>query len=286
MGKKSKKAILEDQRPKKSYFRMRAFFRMLVFGFAVLGLSVTGIFAYKSFKKNIFAGDKLNNPTKVDWRVTLKTLDNQDESLPEDVYNKIIGLVRKNLGTGNHESLEKVAEIIQAETAFARVHVLKTAYNAVVVSFERRRPVLSVEVAGVRRFVSEDGVVYGVASNQSPLPQILGIFPNRYKNFEYRRDQSLVMNESERTAIKEAIDLYLLGQKSELAMQSVKYEEYRGFLIVLSQEDTEVFIGRAPFEEKMRRLQTILQNLTKKGTKAARIELDYTGKAFVREKKL
>lgn len=281
---KNKKAVLADQRPKKSYFRIRMIIRFLVLSFATFGFVVGGYLLYKQSQKKYIYLNSSKGP-KIDWTIQLKAIDNQSVGVQDELHNKIVSIVKKYLNDGSKENLVKVAETIQEQTAFAKVHLLKTSPSSIVVSFERRKPVLAVDVGGQTRLVSEEGVVYAKAAEDAGYPVIRGVFPLKIKDYEFNRDQSLIMTDNESIAIKEAVSLYSLSQKYGRNVQNMKYEEYRGFYIVLVEEGTEVFLGRAPFEEKLKKLDSILKNLQKKGSKAARIELDYTGKAFIKEKK-
>jgi hypothetical protein len=50
-------------------------------------------------------------------------------------------------------------------------------------------------------------------------------------------------------------------------------------------DDTEIVIGLQPFAYKLKKLQNILDGLRRDGIVASRIELDYEGKAFIKERK-
>ena len=69
-------------------------------------------------------------------------------------------------------------------------------------------------------------------------------------------------------------------------IKSIEFKRFRGFFVVLQTSETEVALGRSPFSGKLVRLHEILKRLEKTSSTAARIELDYQGKAFIKEKKL
>lgn len=191
-----------------------------------------------------------------------------------------------NMALESTLDLAQLSESIQHLGLFSTVTSFRQTNDSVVIRLARRTPFVLINT-DVLRLLTEDGIVYGVASQEqiASLPKVYGLFAER-KQFIFASDHSLPLGESETEKIKEAILLYQTTKDQGIPLSTLEFQKFRGFFAVLAEGGTTVTFGRAPFEAKIQRLKTILTQLKAKSILSERIELDYEGKAFVKEKKM
>lgn len=135
------------------------------------------------------------------------------------------------------------------------------------------------------RLISTEGEAYGQAASESDrkLPIVSGIISERHT--QVQEDGCLALAQEESQLLREASTLSQSLSALGIIPQSLDFIPYRGFIALLPQ-GIEVFFGRAPFAERPERLEKILKQQAAKGTALSRIELDFAGKAFIKEKTL
>ena len=92
------------------------------------------------------------------------------------------------------------------------------------------------------------------------------------------------MTAAESRAIEDVLELIEALKADATEYSHINFIKHRGFSITLKGDSTEVFLGNAPYNVKITRMHSIILDLRKKGSQAQRIELDYDGKAFIKEK--
>jgi hypothetical protein len=85
--------------------------------------------------------------------------------------------------------------------------------------------------------------------------------------------------------VRDALDVWRLVEENNIPVKQLNFQKFRGYALTL-QDDTEIVIGLKPFAYKLKKLNDILTGLARDGIVASRIELDYEGKAFIKERKL
>ncbi len=182
--------------------------------------------------------------------------------------------------------MTRTARQIQQLESFASVHLLRLDREQVTVTLHRRSPQLCLQADKVR-LISSTGDVYGSPDPTAcPGPVVLGIIQRANTHYAMQSNYTLELTDDEQTAVNEVLTLWSELQESKLAVASIEYRLYRGFIITLRDNATEVAVGRAPFNGRLSRLSEILAKLAQKGETAQRIELDYQGKAFIKLKKI
>ena len=179
------------------------------------------------------------------------------------------------------KSLDELAKIAGSLAPLSRVEVVRTSPEKIVIGFERRTPSMRIDRGSTLRLIDSGGFIYGSCCQlpaqeaESQLPLLTGL--------SAAEDGGLSPRE-ERTLIGEALGLNggLIGKGIRVA--SLRYQNHRGFFTVMDPEGIEVSMGRAPFEDKLNRLAEVLLRIDRQ--KVSRIELDYHGKAFIKERKL
>ena len=186
---------------------------------------------------------------------------------------------------GRADELDEAAQEIQYELQAQQVTLSRFDYDRIRINIALRQPILHVKADRLRN-VTAIGQIYGSASQDEKLPQILGIFAGEEKKWDFDDDQTLKVTEHQRQMMQEAVELYQLAKKEGYGVSSIQYIKFRGFLLRTKDDNIEIAFGRSPFNSRMRELNKILKDLKQKGRQASRIELDYKGKAFIKEKSL
>jgi hypothetical protein len=227
---------------------------------------------------------KSKNP----WKVVVRTTD--DRPLSDEQMAEVAAIVRDTVVQGKKSELRDASRLIVQKLALGVAAVTRTGKFGLVVSVSQRVPLLGV-YADKPRFLTEDGIVYGDYTAESDAgsmvgPIVNGIFDNRAESFVVGSNGTLAIGPDESSLLKETAELYKAIRSSNHKIKSIDFRRFRGFFIVLQNSETEVALGRSPFSGKLARLHEILTRLEKTASTAARIELDYQGKAFIKEKKL
>ena len=171
------------------------------------------------------------------------------------------------------------------------VKVIRPLADTIILSAELRRPALLASVGGKTRFLTLDGTVYGDANDASgnqtgAHPSVLvGGILNQSPGASIDSSQRVVTSNEEKRHLLEAVDIWQRAIEAGVDVSSINFQKFRGFSILLA-DQTEIVIGIKPFDYKLKKLRGILDGLKRDGVVASRIELDYEGKAFIKEKKL
>ncbi|MBF0440461.1 MAG: hypothetical protein HQK54_01015 [Oligoflexales bacterium] len=191
------------------------------------------------------------------------------------------------LNSPPHPSIEDAARELQKKFLAERASIFILDKNKIVVTISLRTPIMLVETDKIR-YLTKSGAIYGEAEKPETenLPVLSGIFSQRETPFQFLPDNSLELREDEKTLVSEAIQLLNISRNKGFDLIKIGYIIYRGFSMILEENQTEIIIGRSPFSTSIDRLGHILIKLKEKGSIAARIELDYNGKAFIKEKNL
>jgi len=298
MGKRPARKILSGvlsrQKPRKKRRKPHSRLSLLsvALGCAVLVAVAFAYFKIPSsqlarFSQRSLSSSKLES-SHIDWKIVVRTTD--DRPLSDEQMSEVDALVRKNMRSGKKSELQAAARQIAQKMALGVVAVTRSGKRGLVVSVSQRVPLLGV-YADKPRFLTESGVVYGDYALAQDLgsaigPVVNGIFANRSEPFTITTAGTLDTDEEELVLLMEAAELYKNIRDNNLKVKSVDFRRFRGFFVTLEKTETEVALGRSPFKSKLQRLDEILGRLEKTASTAARIELDYQGKAFIKEKKL
>ncbi|MCX6124839.1 MAG: hypothetical protein NTV34_08840 [Proteobacteria bacterium] len=212
--------------------------------------------------------------------------------MSDEIRKEIFSASLRHLASGSPGELGALQRSLEAIGALEQITIVRPLYQTVVISASLRKPVLLVAVGAKMRLLSSEGAVYGDAGDDfvptgpsKPKIVLTGIFDNRSLPFHFDRSEKLITTAVERDLLLDAIALSAQLTKPPFELKSISHQGFRGFAVVLS-DNTEIFLGASPFEYKLEKLLNILGKLKSQGSSASRIELDYDGKAFVKEKKL
>ncbi len=191
-----------------------------------------------------------------------------------------------NAGAG----LDEMARIAGSLAPLSKVEIIRAAPGKIIVGFERRTPSLRIDRGtdpAAVRLVDNAGFIYGsccVLPAQEPeslLPLLTGL-PVAGNQADLAHQAG--GNKEEQALIREALGLNDGLTAKNIKTSSIRYQNHRGFFVIMEPGSIEVSIGRAPFDDKVNRLAEVLERVDRQ--KVSRIELDYHGKAFIKERKL
>ncbi len=207
------------------------------------------------------------------------------EKISGDLIKSLNFHIQKWWQTDSKLTLKGLAEKTQKQFSFERVHFLQVGPEHVIISVALRSPIMLID-ATPPRYVSESGAVYGFAdrANHPKLPYLVGIFEVSPKGLAMKRDGTVRLSHEEFGNITTAIEVLDEARRSGHTVAQIKFEKFRGYELTLEPDGLEVFLGFKNYRKKFARLKKLTLNLQKSGSQAARIELDYNDKAFVKRK--
>ncbi len=179
------------------------------------------------------------------------------------------------------KNLDDIARLAGGLAPLSRVEVIRSSPGKILVSFARREPALRIE-RGIQKLVDNAGFIYGSCCSlpaqeaESRLPLLTGIPGSQV-------DGGMTAKEEE-GLLREALALNSGLLARGIRASTIRHQAHRGFFAIMDPEGIEVAMGLAPFDDKLGRLTEVLQRVDR--TKVSRIELDYHGKAFIKERKL
>lgn len=222
-----------------------------------------------------------------EWRV--EVLNSDGNHLPDDIKREVYRVALKNLKTGSPTELKLIAKQVESVGSLESVRVVRPLIDTIILSAELRRPTLLIEVGGRLRFLTAEGTVFGDANDNTsqatfarPSVRVTGVFDQR-PNPSMDSSNRLITNTDEKRHLKEILEIWRLVNESSIPITAINFQQFRGYALTLN-DDTEIIIGLKPFAYKLKKLGDILAGLARDGIVASRIELDYEGKAFIKER--
>ncbi len=219
-----------------------------------------------------------------DWVVYIQKIDGNPKvneelllKLPQTIKNMITEL----------GDLDAASAKLQKDLEVKLVRFVKTDHRTVYVSLFFREPRFRISADQIR-LLSTEGDVYGqpTTAREKSLPLISGVFMDNDIPIRLHDDGSIALSDQQKFALQDVLHLAKLAEENKIKYDEMNYVAFRGVSLIDHQTGVEVSLGKPPFEKKISRLEKILLKLKQKGTMAERIELDYDGKAFIKEKSL
>lgn len=285
----SKGSVLSRQKPRRlnrARFSLSGFLsrhlKLAICCAAICGISVLIL----NIRRKPSHIQSMSVEDSVDWQVDLHI----DSGFPltEKKTEDLIRSAKSVMRFGDIRELETIATTIQKIEVFSQVSVLKLSDTRILVSVKPRVPIMCIDFDRPR-LVSNSGEVYGYADTEGsppcPTPKLIGV-RNKNTKATSLSDLTIALEANEKQIINNAINLVDSAKVNGFSFSTIEYREHRGFIVQMSGLETLIFLGYPPFEDKLKKLSSLLKRIASKGESASRIELDYMGKAFVKLKKL
>lgn len=277
------KSVLTKQRVKRQGFlkRRRIFAALLTL--AILTVCLSGFFIYRiQFQGSTISARR--------WLIVTRIVESSKFKI-EDLEGFVQSqLSPKILGNGSKDRLSFAAQHLMKSGVFEFVSIRRIDLETLLVKVRPRTPFAFVDIGDEVSFITRSGEVFK-STSQIKMPEpdykfvVTGIFSHRDRRLEWTDRQSLNLSSEESRAILEYLDLIKAIDDAKLDIKSIHHLRFRGFVVKLSETETDVTLGYGSFEKKLVKLKQILGSLNRRSINAERIELDFEGKAFIKERK-
>jgi hypothetical protein len=280
---------LRNQKPKKKNPSKHPVLKKILWLAPILVISAACSFFIFKHAANLLNAWQTSASIASDQKPWLITFNFENSSSSPQLVKEASQIIHRNIKTGNYENLLEISKLIQKKLQAEQVSIVHTRDHQLTLSLEERKPLLRIS-ADQHRLVSSSEQVYGVINGKTEsfetLPLLKGVFESRARDFAMKEDQTLDLEETEQGIIHDALTLNKEAEASGFKIEEIEYVKYRGFLLRTKGDNIEITIGMPPFKQRLKQLSEILNNLKKSGTQVVRIELDYNGKAFIKQKEL
>ncbi len=267
---RKRKTLLASQKPKRRWSVHLPTLKKIAFkGSLVLvtGLCLYGGFRYLSTKAAL----------SFEERPTLQALRGLSEQEKASILEKY-----RQINSASPVELEKFSRTLYRGMGLRSIQLIQTAPDKLAIATEVFTPKLIVDLDRLR-FVTEDGIIFGTAAatEGSGLPVLKGLYKNA--PFTKSENETLVLSPANQRIVEEALLAIQEGARYNIQYRSLNYDEFRGLSGDLLEPAYRITIGFRPFDAKYLKLEKVIGSLKDRGLTSASIELDYNGKAFVKE---
>lgn len=267
---RKRKTLLSSQKPKKRWSINIPSLKKAAL--AALGLSVATFIGYRTYTylgtTALFSFEE---------RPSLQAL----RGLSEAEQNAILQKYRE-LGAINPGELEQFSRSLYRSMGLRSIQLIQTAPDRIAIATETFTPRLVAELDKLR-FVTDDGVIFGGMANgeTTALPILRGLYKNA--PFTKSENETLVLSAANQRIVDEALLAIQEGARYNIEYRSLTFDEFRGLTAEMLEPNYRVTLGFRPFDLKYQRLKKVVETLKDREVMSASIELDYAGKAFVKE---
>lgn len=209
---------------------------------------------------------------------------NTRDQLSDSTHTDLINTIHKYFNQDKIQPMNAIAKKVQNQFALDSVHLIQYGPNQIAVLAKSRKPIVKLTLENrPPLLVTESGIIFkGTTSTSKDLITLDGVLVNSdiVKN---NHDGSIEVADEKLQNILDSLNLIETLNAEEITISAVGFHPYRGFSIELKPSKTVVFMGTKPYTVKLQKLRLILDKLSKSGSVAKKIELDYMGKAFITE---
>ncbi len=268
---RKKKGLLADQKPKRRWVFLARFAK------PVLLLLAAALVIFLGFRISSNLHISLSSLQKQDERPQLSPID----AIEPSEEDKIRISYRKQ-DQVDASSMRSMAVQIQEGLGLRKIDLIQTTPYKIMIASHPFVPTFVAELDSLR-YVSEDGIIFGRApeSESSNLPLLRGL--DRKAPMNKNNNGTFVTSSGNQRIIEEALLAVRIGQTHQVHFRTLQYDDFRGLSGEILDPPYRVILGFKPFESKYLKLDKILGTLRQRGITSASIELDYKGKAFVKE---
>lgn len=278
-------SILSKQKPKK---RKNKVHNIKILAFCIFTLAMFSlVYVYRNIDKDIFSF-KMIKLEKVKYSIPQIVIKPEESGhLSDDIVKKISDYAYRIIKDSNQMDFEDIAKKIQNNFKFTRVHIFQSSSEQLVIFPFRRKAVLTTSINNKTYFISDENQVFESEDiSKDNLVKVSNIVERSRGKLKFDEDNSLELESEEEKYIQESLVLYHSLIKNNFEIKQIDFNKYRGFYVTINNSEIEVILGRMPFDQKIKRLLQIIELQKSSGTQISKIELDYEGKAFIKEQKI
>lgn len=267
---RKRKTLLASQKPKKRWHIPFPSSKKIILG--TLGLAATGFLVYRGYSylgnTALFAFEE---------RPKLHAIGGLSESEQTAILQKY-----REMSKVDPDELERFSRTLFRGMGLRSIQLIQTAPDRIAIATENFTPRLIADL-DKPRFVTADGIVFGtVGSDVTPgLPTLHGLYKNA--PFTKSENETLVLSAANQKIVDEALLAIQEAARYNIQYSSLTYNEFRGLSAQMLELDYRITLGDPPFKAKYQNLEKVITSLKDRGTQRASIEVDFKGKAFVKE---
>lgn len=271
--KKRKVGLLNGQKP-------RLFRRIRNYSRWTLRLIVVGVLSFGGWKIYLY----FSRPTLHQTILAETDLVFSPSDLPMHIRQTAKSILIAQSKTQDiRDVMQRSAIAVRRSLSAESVTLTKMSRDKIHVTIVLRKPKLVI-FYDKPRYVDSSGSVYGLASFEEPTYDELHGLYLRGTPIEFMNDGTILLPSDQRRALLNALELQRDLIPLGLGSTSMHFDPYTGLRVHVNSTDTSITFGQPPFEDKVRELKKILSGLHQSHKVAARIELDYNGKVFIKYK--
>ncbi len=267
---RKRKSLLSSQKPKRHWsFSLQSSKKYILLSLGFLGvtlalgkayslLSHSSLFTFEE-RPQLQARRSLSEQEKTTILARYRGLDG---SRPQDL---------KNFSKGLYQTM-----------GLKSIQLIQTAPDRLSIATEAFTPRLVAELDQLR-FVTDDGTVFGSqgAGESSALPVLRGLYKN--SPLVKSDNDTFILSNANQRIVDEALLAIQEASRYNIQYRSLTFDEFRGLSAEMLEPNYRITLGFRPFDSKYLKLEKIIESLKDRGLSSATIELDYKGKAFVKE---
>ncbi len=265
---RKKKGLLAAQKPKRRWSLFARFWKISLLGFLLsLSLGWTYIWLQKHPAQRLSSHERPQ-------LVADKDLSPDDQVRIRDAY--------RHLSEVTPETLAPLALELHQSMGLRSINVIQTKPFQIHVATEPFVAAMVVEL-DMWRFVTDDGIVFGQTTEREvqTLPVLKGL--DRKAPLVRSPNGTIVPSSGNQRIIDDTLLAISEGKRYNIEYRTLLYDDFRGLAGELQEPAYKVTLGFTPYSNKYLKLEKILTSLKQRGLTSATIELDYKGKAFVKE---
>ena len=204
----------------------------------------------------------------------ISSLSDAERKSMQDEYQRISSV--------NAATLSQLTERLHQSLGLRSITLIRTGPQSLAIGSVAFSPALVVELDR-RRFVTDDGIIFGDASagEEFSIPSLRGL--EHHSELIKSKNGTFSTSNSNQRIIADTLLAIQEGSKYNIKYRKLIYDDFRGISGELEGSNYRVTLGFSPFANKYMKLEKIIISLKERGLSSATIELDYKGKAFVKE---
>ena len=187
------------------------------------------------------------------------------------------------MSNNSKSSPQEIASSIGHFGLYSSIQTYAVKPDELEIAVKKRVFVLKTKLNSQEFLIDNTGnIVKIVDSSIYPLKEVTGLFEHHNKALEFDSLSALILAKDEKKNVATMVELEQTLTKNQFNFKRLGFLLFRGAVVYLD-DSVEIVFGHGPFEKKMLKLNELLKQSTAAKKRLSRIELDFVGKAFVKE---